>query len=61
LLHQLKQVKASKQLLALAKGVLNLFRIQAFHKTFRRHAVLAEHSLTLTAAELLILLLCIAQ
>jgi hypothetical protein len=49
LLDQVKQVKAIKQLLALAKGVVDVFRIQAFCKIFLGHALPAEHSLTLRA------------
>jgi hypothetical protein len=36
-------------LLALAKGVLDAFRVQAFRKIFLRHALPAEHSLALRA------------
>jgi hypothetical protein len=57
LLEEVKQWKAIK-LLALAKGVVDLFRIQAPHKIFLKHALLAEHSLALTATVLLLLLLC---
>jgi hypothetical protein len=49
LLDQVKQVKAIKQLLALAKGVVDVFRIQVFRKIFLRHALPAEHSLALRA------------
>jgi hypothetical protein len=49
LLDQVKQVKVIQQLLALAKGVVDVFRIQAFRKIFLRHALPAEHSLTLRA------------
>jgi hypothetical protein len=45
LLDQAKQVKEIKQLLAVATGVVDVFRIQAFHKTFLWHALPAEHSL----------------
>jgi hypothetical protein len=50
LLDEVKQVKAFKQLLALAKVVVDVFRIQAFRKTFPRHALPAGHSLALGAA-----------
>jgi hypothetical protein len=49
LLGQVKQVQAIKQLLALAKGIVDVFRIQAFRKIFLRHALPAEHSLALRA------------
>jgi hypothetical protein len=49
LLDQVKQVMAIKQLLALAKGVVDVFRIEAFRKIFLRHALPAEHSLALRA------------
>jgi hypothetical protein len=48
-LDQVKLEKAIKQLLALAKGVVDFFRIQAFRKIFLRHALPAEHSLALSA------------
>jgi hypothetical protein len=39
LLDQVKQVKTIKQLLALAQGDVDVFRIQAFCKIFFRHAL----------------------
>lgn len=56
LLDQVKLVKTIKQLLALAKGVVDVFRVQAFRRIFLRHALPAEHSFALTVAALPVLL-----